>query len=286
MARKEHPVKDNENKNGKKTAFAVSLIVFILVLIGAAIYLAKCTTVLNNVFGETKPEGADRVESMADESSKETETENGDDGKTEVKLPENPVNFSKQMDINKEIYAWIYIPNTNVNYPILQHRGEGEEADLYYNRRGLDENYYLNGSIFTQQKNNRDFSDPVTLIYGHNMTEDGTMFATIHNFEDADFFEKNEYFYIYLPGHILTYYVVSAYKYSNRHIINTFNFEDPKVLREYFDFVMNPMTIPMNVREGYTIADDAKLVVLSTCMADNNYRYLVNGVLIKDERTK
>lgn len=42
---------------------------------------------------------------------KETETKE----KAEV-----PVNFDELWDINPEIYAWIEIPGTDVNYPIAQ----------------------------------------------------------------------------------------------------------------------------------------------------------------------
>ena len=68
--------------------------------------------------------------------------------------------------------------------------------------------------------------------------------------------------------------------------MNSFNFSDPVVVRQYFDYVMHPAMIPMNVREGVALEDDDRLVVLSTCMTDTNYRFLVNGVLIDDMPTK
>lgn len=268
--------KDTKSRRG--TAFAVSVILFIVVIILCLLYLKTCTTVFDSL-GTT--EETSTAADAADNSSSSPESilESEDN---EPELPQNPIDFSAQMQLNDEIYAWIRIPNTNVDYPILQSR----EDDLYYLRRNIDKSYYIPGVIFTQSVNKKDFSDPVTLIYGHNMSEDGSMFATLHNFEDGKFFKENEFFYIYTPGHILTYRVVSAYKYDNRHIMNSFDFDDEDVLAEYFDYVMNPVTIPMNVREGVTLSPDDKLVVLSTCMANNMYRYLVNGVLVSDERTK
>ena len=265
-----------KEKNGK-AAFIISVVVFAVLLVACFLYLSMCTPLFKGGEAETA-EGAESVS----EPPATTEVDTTDTAETEPPLPENPVNFSKQMKINDDIYAWIYIPNTNVNYPILQ----SDEDDLYYLRRGVDREYDISGVVFTQSLNKKDFSDPVTLVYGHNMTEYGTMFATLHNFEDKEFFDNNDTFYIYTPGHILTYKIVSAYKYDDRHIMNSFNFDDKEVVREYFDIVMNPMTIPMNVREGVELSDDDRLVVLSTCMSDNTYRYLVNGVLVSDERTK
>ena len=273
----------NEREKKKKTAvvFYISIAALAAVLVACLLYLAMCTPLFKKDPG--RPEDADTVTLPPVTTGKpQTETAEDTTETTEIELPENPVNFSKQMALNDEIYAWIYVPNTNVNYPILQSRVD----DLYYLRRGLDKEYDISGVVFTQSHNKRDFSDPVTLVYGHNMTEYGTMFATLHNFENEDFFEENDTFYIFTPGHILTYKIVSAYRYDDRHIMNSFNFGDPAVVREYFDYVMNPTMIPQNVREGVTLKDDDRIVVLSTCMETSEYRYLVNGVLISDEKTK
>ena len=275
---------DNEERvptENKKSPvpFIISIIAFILLLAACFLYLYFCTPLFSR---SADTEQDTHTEVVTKQTEPVTETEPAE---TEPPLPDNPVSFAKQQEKNEEIYAWIYIPNTNVDYPILQ----SSEDDLYYLRRGLDKNYDLGGVLFTQSCNKRDFTDPVTVIYGHNMTgypAETSMFATLHNFEDAEFFKNNDTFYIYIPGHILTYKIVSAYKYDDRHIMNSFNFADPEVVREYFDGVLNPMSIPMNVREGAELKDDDRLVVLSTCMSDNTFRYLVNGVLIKDEKTK
>ncbi len=272
---------NSTNKPKKKSGapFLAAIIVFILVFSASAVYLFFFTPLFRSGGAET----AYGAESVGPPETRTPATgDESDTSESTPSLPENPVNFERQRELNADIYAWIYIPSTNVNYPILQSATD----DLYYLRRGVDENYDISGVIFTQSHNKKDFSDPVTLIYGHNMTEYGTMFATLHNFEDPDFFEKNDTFYIYTPGHILTYKIVSAYRYDDRHIMNSFNFSDPAVVREYFDYVMTPTLLPMNVREGVELKDDDRLVVLSTCMEDNSFRYLVNGVLVSDETTK
>ena len=115
------------------------------------------------------------------------------------------------------------------------------------------------------------------------------MFHNLHNFEDADFFNENGEFYIYTPGHILTYKIVSAYQYDDRHILNSFNFADPVVRQDYFNSVCNPDALLKNVRDGVTLDADSKIVQLSTCMLDSsqgNSRYIVSGVLTSDQETK
>ena len=145
--------------------------------------------------------------------------------------------------------------------------------------------YSAAGSIYIQRNNSNQFTDRNTVIYGHNM-KNKTMFRTLHNFRDPKFFEQNEFFTIYTPGHIKTYRIFSAYRYDNRHILNSFDFADKAVYEEYLKFATNPVSLIKNVREGVKVTADDPIVTLSTCISDKRYRYLVQGVLIKDELTK
>lgn len=197
---------------------------------------------------------------------------------------ENPIDFANLRVENPDIYAWIYIPDTNVNYPVLQNPTD----DSYYLNHDKDGNYSEAGAIYSQLANKTDFSDPVTVLYGHNMNSGG-MFATLHYFENKEFFDSHQDMYIYTDGHIYTYRVVSAYQYDNRHILNSFNFTDKEIVQEYFNTVLNPDSLVKNVREGVQLsADSDKIVQLSTCTGDANRlvkRYLVTGVLVSDQQT-
>ncbi len=197
---------------------------------------------------------------------------------------ENPIDFASLRLENPDIYAWIYIPDTNVNYPVLQ----SPTDDSFYLSHDKDGNYSEAGAIYSQLANKTDFSDPVTVLYGHNMNSGG-MFATLHYFENKEFFDSHQDMYIYTDGHIYTYKVIAAYQYDNRHILNSFNFADTTVTQQYFDSVLNPNSLVMNVREGVQLsANSDKIVQLSTCTGDSNRlirRYLVTGVLVSDQQT-
>lgn len=195
-------------------------------------------------------------------------------------LVKNPIDFQSLKAENNDIYAWIYIPNTKVNLPILQH----VENDTYYLDHDQDGNYSVAGAIFTQSMNSTDFSDPVTVVYGHNMKNDG-MFASLHYFEDPDFFNENDTFYIYTQNKILTYTIVSAYQYDNRHIMNSFDFSDPEVRESYFESVSNPDSLVVNKRDDIQLTEDSKIVQLSTCVGQDNVRYIVTGVLVDEQAT-
>lgn len=189
------------------------------------------------------------------------------------------VNFTDLWKINTDIYAWIKIPNTNVDYPVLQTDGD----DIFYLEHNYKKQYEFAGSIYTEKLNSKDFSDPNTVLYGHNMLN-GTMFRTLHNFRDPDFFESNPYIYIILPDRTLTYEIFSAYEYDDRHLLYSFDFNNKEVFAEYLEYATNPTETMMCNRRDIEVTADDKIITLSTCLGDiETSRYLVQGVLISDE---
>ena len=90
--------------------------------------------------------------------------------------------------------------------------------------------------------------------------------------------------YLLTPERKLTYEIYTAYRYDNRHILNSFDFSQESVLENYLQMTLNPDTISKNIRNGVTLNADSKILTLSTCWeGDKNSRYLVQGVLISDE---
>lgn len=194
-------------------------------------------------------------------------------------LTENPIDFPMLKQLNPDIYSWIYVPGTEISLPVLQH----PEDDYFYLTHNSDKIEAAEGAIFTQSMNSMDYTDPVTVLYGHNMKA-LTMFAQLHYFEDPDFFNANDTIYIYCPTKILTYRIVSSYLYDNRHILNSYDFSDAQVVQDYFDMVCNPDALIKNIREGFDLdAGNDRIVQLSTCAGDNDRRYIVTGALV-DER--
>jgi sortase B len=197
-------------------------------------------------------------------------------------ISDNPIDFSKLQAVNPDVYAWIKIPDTNIDYAVAQ--SSADKDDLFYLNHNIDGDYEFSGMIFSQKKNSLDFTDPVTVLYGHNM-KNGSMFSNLHKFKDSDFFNKHKNIYIYTPEHILTYTIVSAYVYDDRHILNTFDFTKKADLKEYIDSITNPRSVICNVRDDVPVSIKDKILTLSTCTSSDSQRYLVQGVLTSDEIT-
>lgn len=281
------------NKKNSGRIWLVVLIVSLVLLVGGAgVYigtriLGRAEIDPNDYRNPTAEAPSGSEFGPGPEVSEPSGTERTEPTETEAILSDNPIDFEALREVNPSVYAWIFIPLgedlQDIDYPILQ--SEPEEDDNFYLHHNLEKNYQYSGCIYTQKKNAKDFSDRVTLVYGHNML-DGTMFSNLVYFRDAKFFEEHEEFYIYIPGHILTYRIAAAIMFDDRHILNSFNFKDDEVYESWIqNYILEPKTMLRSVREGIEVTTDDKIVILSTCLEHGAYRYLIQGVLVNDEPT-
>ena len=259
------------------------LCISIVVILGAAFFLFRYLTQKDIVREDFTPTAAPTQE-QSEPTQTPTEREPVVAWGYQTAEPEEfEVSFDELMEINPDIYAWIYIPNTNVDYPVARSTSDGD--DSFYLEHNVYRQYQFSGTIYSEIKNQPDFHDRVTVLYGHNMLN-GSMFASLHNFEDPDFFKENNTIFIETKDKELTYLVYSAYTYDDRHILNSFFFEDDNVFQGYIDSTLDPHTVNGNVREGVEPTIEDKILTLSTCTnGAANTRFLVQGVLV-DERDR
>ena len=110
----------------------------------------------------------------------------------EEKKIDIPVDFDSLQKENPDIYAWITIPDTVIDYPIVQ----SSEDNAYYLNHSAEKTDSVSGAIYSENYNKKNFDDPITLLYGHNM-KDGSMFAGLHKYEEDTYYIKR---IIGLPG--------------------------------------------------------------------------------------
>lgn len=210
----------------------------------------------------------------------ETETEIKVDILAElgIEIPEKNLDWDALWAENADIYAWIYVPGTKIDYPILQHPTE----ESYYLNHNLDGSEGYPGCIYTQNLNSKDFTDPNTVIYGHNM-KNGSMFHTLHSFEDGAFFDENKYVFIYTPEETFVYEIFAAYEFSDAHLLYNFDFETPASFQVYLDSVLNTRDMNSHVRKDLSVTSENHIITMSTCISGKpNNRYLVQAVLLND----
>ena len=186
-------------------------------------------------------------------------------------------------DVNKDIYSWIIVPGTVIDYPVLQHPTEMD----YYLDHNLNGSTGYPGCIYTQRMNSKDWTDPNTVLYGHNM-KNGTMFAALHKFKQQSFFEENPYIYIYTEDNkILVYKIFAAYEFTNQHLLMTYNLISETSIQSYFDMIRTLDGINNNFDNDIELTAESKVITLSTCISNKpDNRYLVQGVLVAEGEQK
>lgn len=195
-------------------------------------------------------------------------------------IPDKEIDFAQLVsEVNEHINAWIYIPGTLVDYPVLRHPTE----ESYYLNRNLDGSSGYPGCIYMDPVNAADFSDPNTVIYGHNMKDD-SMFGSLHDYRDRKFFDEHRYMYIYTPEKTYVYEIFAAYEYSDIHLIYSFDLKNPEIYQTYLDQIFEIRDMSANIADDIEVTADNRIVTLSTCIGGKDtMRYLVQGVLIYEQ---
>ena len=187
----------------------------------------------------------------------------------------NPLNrkidFHKLKNENKDIVAWIYIPGTSVDYPILI--GDTNEEYLY---KDLEGNYNPLGSIFTDAK--KDLSEDHIKIYGHNMRE-YQMFGELRNFLSNEYMEQHEKFYIYTENKAMECDIFSIFIC---YIYDSFFSNNSGV--DLVETLLNK-----NVNSNYYTKNNkitnGKVFSLVTCngVEGTTERLVINGIVTKEK---
>lgn len=168
------------------------------------------------------------------------------------------VNFEKLQAVNPEVCGWITVcALPTVNFPMVW-CGD----DTSYLHKGWEGEYNWYGAIFVEGMNYPDFLDRHTIVYGHNMM-DGSMFGTLEQFKEQDFFKNNSrYIVVHIPGHTMLYEIFSV-EYGDAYDDNIYRiaFSDTQE--------MDAFVSGMKERSLYDTGIDAsgsdKILTVSTC---------------------
>lgn len=259
-----------------RTVIRFALIIVIVVCVAAiSIYLIQ------------EKNAAEVYEDMQSESvSIPTEIQETEDAKTiENKRiwPDIPeVDFDTLWETNIDICAWIYVPGTQVNYPVLRNTQTADLYDSYYLQHTVDKSEGLPGAIYMEPCNMPDFTDKNTVLYGHHM-KNGSMFASLDAYLDALFMEENPYVYIVTPQKNVVYQVFSAVIYDDTHIMRNYDFTDDESYQTYLDSLVSNGNEKDVLPEGMKATTQDRVITLSTCVKNHDDKRLLVVAVLVDE---
>ena len=165
------------------------------------------------------------------------------------------IDLNALREVNPDVVGWIHIPNSLVNYPLMQ--GEDNQFYLEHTWEGSENPY---GSIFLEHRNSPDLTDFNTIIYGHNMMN-GSMFGGLSQYAYQWFWEWNRYIYIVTDEGVLRYEIFSSYLAAIDSGTYRIRFPETEDREAFLAMALENSQIST----GITPAPTDRIITLSTC---------------------
>lgn len=180
--------------------------------------------------------------------------------------------FGYLQGLNGDVIAWIQIPGTRINYPIV--RGSDNEFYLTHTFAG-EEN--TSGAIFMDAAITDEFDDKNPIIYGHNL-KSGYMFSRLNRYARRGFWDANRFIYITTPEGLSIYQVFSAYQAAADADIYYFGFGSDDIFQEYLDRIASYSIYDA----GISVNKEDSIITLSTCANDTTQRFVVHAKRVQN----
>ncbi|MBQ7887827.1 MAG: class B sortase, partial [Clostridia bacterium] len=115
------------------------------------------------------------------------------------------VYHAKLREMNADYQLWLYAPGTQIDYPVVQ-----DEGNDFYLSHLFNGDRNAAGTLFADYRNQPGLLDPNTILYGHHMRND-SMFGTLTDYEDQEYYEANPYMLVYSEDEIALLEIIAGY---------------------------------------------------------------------------
>lgn len=186
------------------------------------------------------------------------------------RLQQIGADFDALSEINSDVIAWINIPGTALNYPVVQ----GDDNN-YYLKHLFTKAYNVGGCVFLDCGHSPDFSDRHSVLYGHRMN-DGTMFTSIQKYKDQSYYDKHSYAILLTPDKNYVIEFFSGYVTNVQDDAWNTRFSSDEKYQDWLNGLMEKSDFISAITPG----PGDRVVTLSTCShAFENARYVLHGVI-------
>ena len=228
-----------EEKKSQKRGWIHKLIIMVLVVVAGVsggqflkIYIEDYRAQRED---EKLVQMISQEETPSQESTEESREEMPEETAKQQEPPYiSPIDFEKLAEMNPDVVAWIRIPDTNIDYPIVQSSNNDEY--LYKSFEGEESKA---GSIFLDFESQSNLRGYNNIIYGHNM-KSGFMFKDINRFKDEEYFKEHQYFEIYTPRETIHLKAVSCYYIKNTPEVSRTDFRNKEAFDDFVQRMLEP----------------------------------------------
>lgn len=193
-----------------------------------------------------------------------------------IKLNLLEVDFNELESINPDTVGWIFVADTNINYPVVQ-----ASNNSYYLNNDYNENYNDAGWIFMDYRNNSKEFDKNTIIYGHSRL-DKSMFGSLRNITSKSWFNnKNNHTIKFSTKYENTLWqVFSVYTIEAENYYIKTSFKDDNEYKTWLNTMLNRSIYNFNT----SVNTNDKVLTLSSCYTNDGVRVVLHAKLIKEAK--
>ncbi len=163
----------------------------------------------------------------------------------------------------EDVVAWLEIPGTSINYPVVQ-----SHDNVFYLDHTYKKTYSSRGSIFLDKDVNFERPSDNFLIYGHR-SKSGSMFEGLLKYENEGFYQEHKIINFSTlkedtEYEILAVFRSKVYNKSDTNVFRYYFFINAENESEYNDFVSNSKKASL-YDTGVNASYGEQLLTLSTC---------------------
>ena len=241
----------------------------------------KTNNIMNNLLATTeiKEQEVDieDIYNVADDSQSaniKKKDKYGDDYWDYANLSLLDVNFDELLKKNKDTVGWLYVNNTNINYPFVQ----GNDNSYYLNR-AFDKSKSAAGWLFADYRSDLKNFKRNTVIYGHGRV-DQVMFGSLEDVLEKEWYTNpdNHIIKISTPNKNTLWQVFAVYTIPAESYYLTHNFENDEAYLKFLNTIESRSIYDFNV----DLDTNDKVLTLSTCLDYNNNRIVLHAKLVKE----
>lgn len=174
--------------------------------------------------------------------------------------------FKGLLATNSETVAYVYIPGTQLDEPVVQ----TTDNATYLDKRFDGVNEPLMGTVFMDADNKKDFSDRLTWLFGHargSKVSDHRMFKDVNYFSRQDYFDKHPYVVIETPERKYYYEAVAMIIVPEETAFYRTSFDDAADFEKQLTTIYDTAQVK---KPNVKVSSKDKYLVLSTCREEDD----------------
>ena len=174
--------------------------------------------------------------------------------------------FKGLLATNSETVAYVYIPGTQLDEPVVQ----TTDNATYLDKRFDGVNEPLMGTVFMDADNKKDFSDRLTWLFGHargSKVSDHRMFKDVNYFSRQDYFDKHPYVVIETPERKYYYEAVAMIIVPEETAFYRTSFDDDADFEKQLTTIYDTAQVK---KPNVKVSSKDKYLVLSTCREEDD----------------